>query len=131
MTIRLTAKEKAAWKRKGIVTERWPRRLRCGLAFDQQCRLACLPIPVAEHRFHATRKWRFDWAFLEAKVAVESEGGVWTNGRHTRGSGFLRDVEKYNTATIEGWRVLRVTPDQIDNGTALALVDRILRKQVA
>lgn len=38
------------------------------------------------------------------------EGGVWTNGRHTRGAGFLADVSKYNRAAVLGWRLLRCTP---------------------
>ena len=28
-------------------------------------------------------------------------------GRHTWGAGFLADMEKYNTATMQGYRVLR------------------------
>lgn len=43
-------------------------------------------------------------------IAVEIEGGVWTGGRHTSGSGFLGDMEKYNEAAAAGWRVLRFTP---------------------
>jgi len=58
---------------------------------------------VKEYQFHKTRKWRFDYAIIEHKIAIEVEGGVYTNGRHTRGSGFLKDIKKYNTATCEGW----------------------------
>jgi very-short-patch-repair endonuclease len=99
------------------------------LAFDQQCRLAGLPMPIAEFRFHPERRWRFDWAFQTAdRLAVEVEGGVWSGGRHTRGVGFEKDLEKYAEALILGWKVLRVTPKQIADGRALTLVDRILRK---
>ena len=69
-----------------------------------------LPAPVTEHRFHATRRWRFDYAWPEHRVALEVEGGVWTGGRHTRGAGFLGDMAKYNAAGEQGWRVFRVTP---------------------
>ena len=69
-----------------------------------------LPAPVPELRFAPPRKWRFDYAWPEQKVALEVEGGVWTNGRHTRGAGFLADVAKYNRAAILGWRLLRCTP---------------------
>lgn len=78
-------------------------------------RTAKLPEPVREHRFHLIRKWRFDFAWPDQKVALECEGGVWTRGRHTRGKGFNSDCEKYNAAVLEGWKVLRYTPDQINN----------------
>jgi hypothetical protein len=71
---------------------------------------AKLPAPVAEHRFDPARRWRFDYAWVDQKVALEVEGGVWTNGRHTRGAGFLADVCKYNRAAVLGWRLLRCTP---------------------
>jgi len=73
------------------------------------------------------RKWKFDWAFPRYKVALEQEGAVWKQGRHTRGSGFVKDLEKYNTATILGWRVLRVTTEQFENGEGLDLVMRCVQ----
>ena len=66
--------------------------------------------PVSEHRFHPVRKWRFDYAWPELKIALEVEGGAWTGGRHTTGKGFVADMEKYNTAAALGWRVIRTTP---------------------
>ena len=68
---------------------------------------------VTEHQFHPTRKWRFDYAFPDSMVAVEVEGGVWTGGRHTSGAGFIKDMEKYNTALLHGWRVYRTTPKML------------------
>lgn len=68
---------------------------------------------VKEFRFHPKRLWRFDYAIPDRKIALEVEGGVWTNGRHTRSQGFLGDMEKYNTATLMGWRVLRTTPTEL------------------
>jgi len=66
-----------------------------------------------EYIFHPTRKWRFDYVIPEHKIAIEVEGGVWTRGRHTRPAGFLGDIEKYNNAALLGWRVFRVTPDEL------------------
>jgi very-short-patch-repair endonuclease len=71
---------------------------------------AKLPEPVAEYRFDPTRRWRADYAWPEHKLALEVEGGVWTNGRHTRGAGFLNDMSKYNRLACLGWRLLRCTP---------------------
>src|SRR3989338_1901333 len=70
---------------------------------------AGLPMPEQEYKFHTTRKWRFDFAFLQKhkKIAVELEGGIFSGGRHTRGSGFIADCQKYNAAALLGWTVLR------------------------
>jgi len=77
---------------------------------------------VREHRFHPERKWRFDFAHLPSKTAVEVEGKVW-GGRHTRGDGFMADAEKYFEAHVRGWRVVRLTPNLItpENLRALAM----------
>jgi len=68
----------------------------------------------SEYRFHPTRRWRFDYAHPELMIAIEVEGGAFTKGRHTRGKGFIADMDKYNTATIMGWRLLRYTPQQME-----------------
>lgn len=60
-----------------------------------------------EYRFHPERRWRFDYADVEHKIAIELEGGVWVRGRHNRGAGYIKDTKKYNAATVLGWRVLR------------------------
>lgn len=61
-----------------------------------------------ELRFDPERKWRSDYADIKRKIIVEIEGAVWTGGRHTGGSGFINDCEKYNSATMGGWRVFRL-----------------------
>lgn len=85
-----------------------------------------LPEPVREYRFAPDRKWRFDFAWPDEKLAVEVEGGVWSGGRHTRGAGFLKDAEKYNRAALMGWRVLRFDTAQVRDGTAIAAVREAL-----
>jgi len=83
---------------------------------EQICESVGLPIPVREHRFHPQRRWRFDYAWPEHRIAIEVEGGAWTYGRHNRSKGFVNDMEKYNEAVLLGWRVLRYTPEQIRGG---------------
>jgi len=78
-------------------------------------RAAGLPAPAQEYRFHPTRKWRFDMAYPDKKIAIEAEGGVWTGGRHTRGGGYTKDAEKYNAAVVLGWRVLRYPAGLVGN----------------
>lgn len=91
-----------------------------------QCRAHGIPAPETEHRFHERRRWRFDMAWPDKMVAVEIEGGVWNGGRHTRGSGFEADAEKYNTASEMGWTVLRYTPKYLRDGSAVEQVKRVL-----
>jgi very-short-patch-repair endonuclease len=72
--------------------------------------LSVSPDAVAEFKFHPSRKWRADFAMPGAKILIEIDGGVWSGGRHTRGSGFIGDMEKLNAAACLGYRVLRYTP---------------------
>jgi very-short-patch-repair endonuclease len=79
-----------------------------------------------EFRFHPTRKWRFDYALVEKRIAIEVEGGVWVKGRHTRGAGYIKDMEKYTEAAIRGWCVIRVTPEQLNGFTAIEWLRRAM-----
>lgn len=98
--------------------------------FDTYWRMVDGPELTPEHRFAAEivgpgaglrarldaaglADWRFDRAHLPAKVAIELEGGVFSNGRHTRGAGFAEDCRKYNAATADGWAVFRFTADML------------------
>lgn len=67
----------------------------------------------AEWPFHPTRKWRFDYACPELKIAIEVDGGIFTGGRHSGGVGQLRDFEKGNAACAMGWYVFHTTPDDM------------------
>lgn len=82
---------------------------------------------VKEYRFHPVRRWRFDYAIPSHKIALEVEGGVWTGGRHTSPKGFLGDIEKYNTATLLGWRVFRTTPDALLTSDTLKLIKQAIQ----
>jgi hypothetical protein len=87
--------------------------------FPALCKAAGLPAPVPEYRFHPVRLWRFDYAWPSVLVAVEQEGGIWSGGAHARPAGIERDIEKYNAATLLGWRILRYQPQDL----ALAILD--------
>lgn len=78
--------------------------------------LVGFPDPTTELLFHPKRKWRFDYAWEEQKLALEVHGGIHSGGRHTRGRGFVEDRAKMNEATLLGWTVLEVTPEHIKSG---------------
>lgn len=70
-------------------------------------------------------------AWPEARLIVEVEGGVWTGGRHTRGKGFLGDVEKYNAMTELGWALLRYTPTQLSSADVISQFIRVYEARFA
>jgi len=78
-----------------------------------------------EYRFNSARRWRFDFALVDHKIAVEVEGATWAAGRHTRGAGYAKDCEKYNSAACLGWTVLRYTSDMV-NSNPYQIIDDIL-----
>lgn len=90
-----------------------------------------IPEPVTEWMFYPGRRWRFDFCWTKKKIAVEIEGGVWTQGRHTRGSGFMKDLEKYNAAGKMGYRVFRFTPQQLKSGEAQMFMKDVLQETKA
>jgi len=85
--------------------------------------------PDKEYKFCQSRKWRFDYAFPREKIAVEVEGGVWIRGRHNSPRGYINDMEKYNTAAILGWRVLRFTPDQLIKSRTIDVLEYLLNNR--
>lgn len=79
-------------------------------AVDAWCAKHGFPVPAYEYQFHDTRKWRFDIAFRQERVAIEVHGGLFRFGHHSRGKGFLDDREKIAEAMVLGWRVFEVAP---------------------
>lgn len=78
-----------------------------------------------EWKFHPVRKWKFDF-IVGPDIAIEVEGGTWSGGAHSRGKHFEDDCEKYNTATLFGWRVFRFTTDMVKKGVAIEFIQRAL-----
>lgn len=74
------------------------------------------------------RKFRFDFAWPDRKVALECEGGVWQENRtgHTAGKHYEKDCEKYSLAAANGWLVIRATNHQIESGEFLTWVRQAL-----
>lgn len=91
-----------------------------------QVNMAGLPTPHREFKFHPTRRWRFDLAFVDAGLLVDVQGATWAQGKHTRGNGYENDCEKMAEAMLMGFRVLWVTSGMVNDGRALALVERAI-----
>jgi hypothetical protein len=85
---------------------------------------AGLPTPTREFPFALSRgrKFRFDAAWIEERVAIEVQGGTWTKGAHSSGKGLRRDFQKQNLAVVLGWRVLFCDGEMIRNGEIVETV---------
>ncbi|MDC5602500.1 endonuclease domain-containing protein [Acinetobacter baumannii] len=86
----------------------------CKISFEQ------------EYKFHPTRKWRADFLITGTKILIEVEGGIWSGGRHTRGKGYLGDMEKYNSAAMMGFTVLRFSTEQVKAGLAIKQIEQLV-----
>jgi very-short-patch-repair endonuclease len=117
------AKGSKTGKKKAEKKERKPSSLEW--QFEALWRETGLPMPMPEFRFHPVRRWRFDYCFVNEKIAIELEGGVYSRGRHTRGKGYEADCDKYNQATLLGFRVLRFTKV---NAETISTVETLFRQ---
>ncbi len=112
--------------------ELWLASLRCERRWEREYRFAAI---VAGGIGSGVRKrlanvglqdWRFDFAFPEYLVAVEIDGGTFSGGRHTRGTGYEDDCRKGNAAVLYGWRVLHFTGAMIKSGEAIRILEKLL-----
>lgn len=79
-----------------------------------------------EYKFHSDRKWRADFLITGTKILIEVEGGILSGGRHTRGKGFIADMEKYNAAAVMGFKVLRFDTQQVKSGLAIKQIENLV-----
>ena len=86
----------------------------CKISFEQ------------EYKFHPERKWRADFLITGTKILIEVEGGIWSGGRHTRGKGYIGDMEKYNSAVMMGFTVLRFSTEQVKAGVAIKQIEQLV-----
>lgn len=94
--------------------------------FAHQALADKLPPFECEYRFDEERRFRFDFAIVEHRLAVEIDGAIWARGAHSSPMGILRDMEKLNLAVMRGWWVLRFTPAQVKSGEAIETVKKWL-----
>ena len=82
---------------------------------------------TTEFRFHPERKWRADFRIDGYPILIEVEGGIWSQGRHTRGKGFEGDCTKYNQAAILGYHVLKGSTQQVKSGQLVADIEQMIK----
>ena len=116
-----------------------------GIPFEREYRFASEEWCLANDFITDTgrpKRWRADFA-IDAKVYVgawpiyygqlliEIDGGGFIAGRHSRGAGMEKDAEKASAAAILGYRVIRATPSQVEDGRALGWIRQALGLEVA
>jgi very-short-patch-repair endonuclease len=92
--------------------------------------LRSMNVPAFEREYHfwPGRRFRFDFAWPDRRLAVEVDGGTASGGRHTRAGGYERDCEKLNHAACMGWCVLRFTGRMVRSGAAAREIARALEE---
>lgn len=68
-----------------------------------------------EKLFVPGRKWSADYFVPELNLLIEYEGIYSKKSRHTFFKGYSADVEKYNKASLLGYKLLRYTADNYNN----------------
>ena len=96
--------------------------------FAMQLKAAKLRGWEREVVFAPPRRWRFDFAHCIYKLAVEIDGAIWVQGRHNRGAGAEKDMEKMNQAILSGWRCFRFSPRMVAEGEALRVIEAAINK---
>ena len=83
-----------------------------------------------QFRFHADRNWALDFAFLDVKLGIEIDGGIWlAKGGHNTGKGYLEDRLKEQAALLLGWVIYRVVPEMITSGQAIDTIAVLLEQK--
>ena len=93
--------------------------------FLSACETCGLPTPIPEYQFALPeRRFSADFAFIDARIIVEVDGGVWRQGggAHSHPTNILRDMERTNEATVRGWRLMRFTPEQINKAATFGKI---------
>ena len=102
------------------------------LAF--QIKALQLPEPETQYRAVPGRRFRWDFAWPEHKLAAEVQGGIWKRTETGRSAGhafparMAKDYEKNNLAVMLGWRVLYFTPKMVRGGEAVGMLERFFRE---
>jgi len=94
--------------------------------FALQCEQAGLPTPEREYAAVPGRRYRWDFAWADARVLVEINGGTYARMGHSTGAGISRDYAKSNCAQLRGWRTLIFDRRMVESGEAVEFIGQAL-----
>ena len=107
-----------------------------GNAMEQVLAMQCIADGITSFEqnyvFDSKRKFEIDLAVPDQRCGIEIQGGVWNSktGAHGSPIKILRDMEKSNLLVLSGWRVLRYTPSQVNNGEAIEGLKALLIRKI-
>ena len=78
---------------------------------------------------HLKRKYRFDFAHEQSRVAIELQGGVYNRGAHVRPEGYRNDCEKALLARELMWCTCALTSCMVTPEFINRIIDLILSRQ--
>lgn len=81
-----------------------------------------LPRPTREYAAVPDRKYRVDFCWEREMLAVELQGGC-----HTVRARWMQDIEKSQELLLCGWKVLYLSPMDVQAGRAVDLIRRSLK----
>lgn len=73
--------------------------------------------------------FRADFAWPDAMVALEVQGGQWVRSGHSSGSGLERDAVKSWTAQLDGWALVAMTERMLcrQSDVWLPMLEQLIR----
>lgn len=88
-----------------------------------QIRALKLPVPERNYRWMTGRRYEWDFAYPDRKIAIEVQGMV-----HRIKSKWERDIFKRAYGLLDGWRVLEVSGETIRSGVAIQWIEKLLNE---
>ena len=92
------------------------------------------------YRYAPPRKFEADFAvwrtcpfcegcpdFQRPFALIEVTGGIYSKQAHGSVTGVLKDNERLYHAFLNGWHMIRVTPQQVESGEAKGMIEEALR----
>lgn len=89
---------------------------------EKYCETFCIKLKK-EFQYIPKRKFRADLAIPTWKLLIEIVGGIFNKKAHGSITGIKKDIERLNFATIYGWQMLRITPEDFLKTQAIDLIE--------
>lgn len=106
--------------------------------FARQVKEYTLPAAIRQYSFARCvgRQYKADFAWVDERLIVEVQGGLFNGGRHARGAGVESDLERQAIASCLGWKLMGFSPRHVKSGwavemTAVALGAKEMERELA